>query len=150
MIAAVPAAVAVISNALGTVARMMTAHTMDEALAAAVVGVDLILAGTYFDNARMFDFLRMLKEDARTHDIPVLCIRGVSAPALLGAETGQPTLARLNVVSSASAALGAVGFVDHFARLQAIGTERANAELLNAVRAHLDGAASGTFGALVS
>ena len=137
LIAAVPAAVAVIANALGSVARMMTAHTLEEALEAAATGVDLIIAGTYFDNGRMFDLLKRLKAGAPTRNTPVLCVRGVSAPDLLEAQTSQPTLASLQVVASASEALGAAGFVDHFARQQAVGTARANAELLDAVRRQL-------------
>jgi len=137
LIAAVPAAVTVIANALGSVARMMTAHTLDEAVQAAVAGVDLIIAGTYFDNGRMFDLLRRLKEDARTQSLPVLCVRGVSAPHLLGAETTQPTLASLQVVASASEVLGAAGYIDLFARQQAVGLEQANAELRESVQRHL-------------
>lgn len=116
---------------------MMTAHTLDEALAAAIAGVDLIIAGTYFDNSRMFDLLRALKARADTRHIPVLCVRGVSAPEILGAQTLQPTLASLQIVASASEALGAVGYVDLVAQQQVMGVEQANAELLSTVQRHI-------------
>jgi len=139
LIAAVPAAVTVIANALGSVARMMTAHTLEEALEAAAAGVDLIIAGTYFDNGRMFDLLRQLKASAQTRSIPVLCVRAVSARDFLRTQTPQPTLASLQVVASASEALGAAGYVDLHARRDAVGAAPANAELLGAVRQHLHG-----------
>lgn len=138
LIAAVPAAATVIANALGSVARMMTAHTTEEALEAALAGVDLIVAGTYFDNGRMFDLLRKLKAQVTTRTIPVLCVRAVSAPDLLGAQTPQPMLASFEVVASASEALGAAGFVDLFARQRAVGETRANAELASTVCRHLN------------
>jgi response regulator RpfG family c-di-GMP phosphodiesterase len=133
LIAAVPAAVAVIANALGSMARMMTANTLEEAFEAAVAGVDLVIAGTYFDNSRMFDLLHKLKSHDLTRNIPVLCVRGVSSPQVLGSQTSQPMFSSPYVVSSASKALGAVEFVDLCARHQAIGTDRADAELRETV-----------------
>jgi hypothetical protein len=138
LIAAAPAAAAVISNVMGSLARMMTAHTLDEAVQAAAAGVDLIIAGTYFDNSRMFDLLNQLKSNVLTRDIPVLCVRGVSAPAVLGAQTSQPVLASFDVVASACKALGAVDFVDLCARQRDVGDEHANDELLDIVRLVLD------------
>ena len=137
LIAAVPASAAVISNALGSTARMMTAHTIEDAFEAALIGVDLVIAGTYFDNARMFDLLRRLKSDAKTRHIPVLCVRGVSAQDILGTQTIQPVLASLDIVESASRALGAEDYIDLIARRRDIDVDAASAELARAARAYL-------------
>jgi len=114
-------------------ARMMTANTLDEAFEAASVGVDLVIAGTYFDNSRMFDLLHRLKANELTGHIPVLCVRGVSSPQILGSQTLQPTLPSSYVVNSASLALGAAEFIDLCTRRQVVGVDQADAELRDAV-----------------
>jgi hypothetical protein len=100
---------------LGGIARTRTATTLDEAAAIIAGGVDLIIAGTYFDGSRMFDLLRLVKECDEWRDIPFVCVRGLSSPALEHDDittATKPLLSNLDVVDSASKALGAVGFVD--------------------------------------
>lgn len=134
LIAAVPAAMAAITNALGSMARMMTAHTLDEAMEAALMGVDLIIAGTYFDDSRMFDLLQRLKSNERTRDIPILCVRGASAPETFGAQTAQPVFSSPYVVASASKALGAVDYFDLCACQLDLGVAAANEQFVESVR----------------
>lgn len=141
LIAASPAATTVISTALGPSARMMTAHTIPEALSVAATGVDLIIAGIYFDESRVFDLLHMLKSDVRTQNIPVLCVRGVTAPQAFGAETDQPMLTSSRVVESATKALGAAGFIDLCIRQRELGVQQASDEFALTVRSHLQTAA---------
>lgn len=112
LIAASPAAAETIAEALGGIAPTKVAHTLDEATAIIADGVDLIVAGTYFDGSRMFDLLRLTKDRPEWRGIPFLCVRGVSAPELECDGATKPLLPNLDVVDSASKALGAVGFVD--------------------------------------
>ncbi len=70
LIAASPAAAETITEALGGIARTRTATTLGEAAAIIADGVDLIVAGTYFDGSRMFDLLRLVKECEEWRDIP--------------------------------------------------------------------------------
>ena len=112
LIAASPAAAEAITEALGGIAHTKTATSLDEAAAIIAGGVDLIVAGTYFDGSRMFDLLRLVKECAEWRDIPFLCVRGVSSPEMETDGATKPLLANLDIVDSASKALGAVGFVD--------------------------------------
>lgn len=112
LIAASPAAADAIRGALGGIAQTKIAHTLDEATAIIQRGVDLIVAGTYFDGSRMFDLLRLTKDRPEWQGIPFLCVRGVSSPELERDGATKPLLANLDIVDSASKALGAVGFID--------------------------------------
>jgi hypothetical protein len=112
LIAASPAAAGNIAGALQDLGRIRTAGTLDAAAGIIAEGVDLIVAGTYFDGSRMFDLLRLVKECEEWRDIPFLCVRGLSAPEPEQDGATKPLLANLDVVDSASRALGAVGFVD--------------------------------------
>ena len=112
LIAASPAAAETITEALGGIGHTKTAQTVDEAAATIARGVDLIVAGTYFDGGRMFDLLRLVKECEEWRDIPFLCVRGAGAPDADDDGPSKPLLANLDIVDSASRALGAVGFVD--------------------------------------
>ena len=137
LIAASPSAAEAITEALGGIAQTRTAHTVDEAAGViAQGGIDLIVAGTYFDGARMFDLLRLVKECEEWRDIPFLCVRGVSSAESESEEPSKPLLANLDIVDSASKALGAVGFVDLCDRG---GAMRAQAALAQLALACLDG-----------
>lgn len=139
LIAASPAAADAIAEALGGIAQTKTATTVDEAAAIIAGGVDLIVAGTYFDDSRMFDLLRLVKECEEWRDIPFLCVRGIGSPEHDEGAT-KPLLANLGIVDSASKALGAVGFVDLCDRS---GAERAQTALTQLALACLESSAAG-------
>jgi len=141
LIAASPAASEAIAGALGDIGHTKTAHTLDAAAAIIASGVDLIVAGTYFDGSRMFDLLRLVKECEEWRDIPFLCVRGVGSPEFDqdGPSAAKPLLANMDVVDSASRALGAVGFVDLCDRG---GAARAELALAQLALACLDGGAA--------
>lgn len=137
LVAACPAATDAINSALGKIASTITAHTFEAATDIIEQGVDILVAGVYFDGARMFELLRHVRDLGCEPAIPMICVRAASAPDLIAAETSQPVIASFNVVESASRALGAVGYVDLVQRQAAIGTAAANAELKWLVRSQL-------------
>lgn len=139
LIAATPAAAETIKEALGRLGQVKTAQTIAEAAAVIADGVDLIVAGTYFDGSRMFDLLRLVKECEAWRGIPFLCVRGINTPEAEPDEANRPLLTNLDVVDSASKALGAVGFVDLCDRS---GPSRAQLALTQLALACLDGAAN--------
>jgi hypothetical protein len=109
LVAAVPAAASIIADVVSGIASLTIVHAFDEAAENMVRGFDLIIAGTHFDGARMFDLLRFAKANPSSRDIPFLCVRGVVAP---DGVAGVPIVARMDVADRASEVLGAAGFVD--------------------------------------
>jgi hypothetical protein len=79
--------------------------------------IDLIVCGIHFDESRMFDFLRTVKADAMSRDIPLLCFRDLDSEL-------APTL--IQSLEIACRALGAVGFVDLYDLKSKCGIERAD------------------------
>jgi hypothetical protein len=139
LIAAIPASAEVIMDALGDVAHLTLAHSLPMALHRIAHGVDLIVAGTYFDGARMFDLLRAVKADPAMHDIPFICVRAISGPTTPEAAVRQPIFTNQAVVDSACRALGAVAFLDLCAEPRMRGGDAAKAALARLVRATLEG-----------
>jgi DNA-binding NtrC family response regulator len=90
------------TRALGEYARLERAATYAEAVAR--LGdreVDLVIAGIYFDEIRLFDLLRYVRQERP--GVPVLCAR-------LG-ETEVPAIT-LEGISIAATAMGAAAFLD--------------------------------------
>jgi hypothetical protein len=142
LVAAIPASAEVIMAALGDVAHVAVAHSLPAALHRIAHGVDLIIAGTYFDGARMFDLLRAVKADAATQDIPIVCVRAISAPTTPEAAVRQPIFTNQAVVDSACRALGAVAFLDLCAEPPVRGGDAAKSALAQLVRVILEGGAA--------
>jgi len=90
------------TRALGEYARLERAPTY--ATAVACLGerdIDLVIAGIYFDEIRLFDLLRHLRHELS--GVPVVCAR-------LG-ETEVPAIT-LEGISIAATTMGAAAFVD--------------------------------------
>jgi hypothetical protein len=68
-------------------------------------GFDLIMIGSRFDEARMFDLLRFLKADSKYSEIPVICFRGLRFSA-------REDESLLRIVEMACKEMGASCFVD--------------------------------------
>jgi hypothetical protein len=142
LIAAAPAAMDVIAVALRNIARLVEARTFDEAMAVIRSGVGLIIIGTFFDGSRMFDLLREVKSDDALRGIPILCVRGISAPMGDAAAMQRPLISTFAVTDNAVRALGASGYVDLCGRRLAIGEDAATAEFVALARRCLDGSAA--------
>jgi hypothetical protein len=112
LVAAIPASAEVIVEALSDVANLVVVHSMSRALHRLSFGIDLVVVGTYFDGARMFDLLQAIKHNPVNHDIPVICVRAIAAPTTPEAAVRQPIFTNQSVVDSACRALGAVAFLD--------------------------------------
>jgi CheY-like chemotaxis protein len=139
LVAAIPAAAEVIVDALSDVANLTLAHSLPMALHRIAYGVDLVVAGTYFDGARMFDLLRAVKDDPATNDIPVICVRAIAAPTTPEAAVRQPIFTNQAVVDSACRALGAVAFLDLCERPPLRSSGAAKAALARLARTCLEG-----------
>jgi CheY-like chemotaxis protein len=139
LVAAIPASAEVVVEALSGVAPLIVVHSLPRALHLIAHGVDLIIAGTYFDGSRMFDLLRAVKDDPAMRDIPFICVRAIAAPTSPEAAVRQPIFTNQDVVDSACRALGAVAFVDLCEQPPARSTAEAKVALARLARACLAG-----------
>ncbi|WP_194722105.1 hypothetical protein [Noviherbaspirillum malthae] len=70
-----PKAVTRLSNVLGDEFSLVFCHTVDDALGKLDEDIDAIICGTNFDESRMFELLRRVKDNRATRDLPVICMK---------------------------------------------------------------------------
>ena len=128
LIADVPEASVVLSACLEKETAVVTAESLEDALAEVRRGVDLVITGVHFADSQMLDLVRTIKSDPALRHLPLICVR------LIGAERGPAVLSRLRPVLSS---LEAVEFVDLIGLIQAIGAEEAFSEFRQRIRSRL-------------
>jgi D-serine deaminase-like pyridoxal phosphate-dependent protein len=126
LVADTPEAVEILPPVIGDGATLIPAFTVEEALAVAAQGVDMIVAGVHFDKSRMFDLLRMLHADRQLRNTPVVCVR------LLGSNLAPRLFEKLDIPCKA---LGAIDFIDLYALERRFGQEGARAEVARMILA---------------
>jgi hypothetical protein len=127
LIAAQPAAAAVLKAMLSELVELTTVHTVADGLVALRSERDritLIISTIAFDESRMLEFLVAVKANAEINAIPVLCCR------ILPTVLSQHTMERLGEMCTN---LGATDFVDFATLGQTYGTEAAQVQFKNAV-----------------
>jgi DNA-binding response OmpR family regulator len=108
-----------------TGSHVLYVRTMSDARAALEAGrCDLVVIGVYFDDSRMFDLVRAVRNDEIHNEVPIICVRG--SPGFTAVTT--------RTLEMAVTALSADAFVDllHFDDEQA-----GDAALREAVRRYL-------------
>lgn len=113
-----------LQRVLGTHLTLITATTVNEAVAAIDRGVDVIVCNIHFDICRMFDLLRRVKADPKTRSIPFVCFRDLEAD--LGASVTKG-------LTDTSKALGAATFLDMYTLQRAKGRVGVDIELRDVV-----------------
>jgi response regulator of citrate/malate metabolism len=95
LVADVPQMDARYSAALGgwEIGFVRTLGQARQALAAA--RHDVVAIGVYFDDSRMFDFLRVLRADRVHGEVPVVCVRGRPGFAAVTTRTLETTVKAL-------------------------------------------------------
>jgi hypothetical protein len=126
LVADTPEAVEILRPVIGDGARLIPAFTVEEALAVAAQGVDMIVAGVHFDKSRMFDLLHILHADRQLRNTPVVCVR------LLGSNLAPRLFEKLGIPCKA---LGAIDFIDLYALERRFGQEGARAEVARMILA---------------
>lgn len=79
--------------------------TMHEAQEALLSPLDAVVVAVRFDESRMFDLLRHIKDDGSLARLPIVCYRTESGPV-------TTTALALQAVQLATRSLGAADFVD--------------------------------------
>jgi CheY-like chemotaxis protein len=121
MLAAIPSdGTEVLRRAMGSAVDLLPAVTMQEALAVARQGVDVIVCGIHFDDSRMFELLRTIKADSDLRRVPFICVR------LVGSNLA-PTLVQSLEISCEL--LGAADFIDLYSLERTHGPQQAEAVL---------------------
>jgi hypothetical protein len=77
LIADLPAGVSALRRILAAHATVLGTSSLDEAIAAIGLGVDLIVCGIHFDESRMFDLLRRARAHAAARDVRSRATRSV-------------------------------------------------------------------------
>jgi hypothetical protein len=114
-----------ISRALGAEFNVVFCDTFEKARLQLDESIGLVVCGAHFDDGRMFDLLRHLKEDVRTQLIPFLVIFG---------NRPEYSPAILHSIQSASEILGARGIIDFSTLSEDLGEARAFAHFRQIVR----------------
>lgn len=116
--AGTPPAFAMLRQALGGSAELITAETLSRAAWLLAAEVDLVVCTLRFDESRMFDFLRLAK--AAAPEVPFVCCRVVDGPIA--------SLA-MEAVALAARSAGASAYVDLPDLHRRRGVEAGNATL---------------------
>jgi hypothetical protein len=114
-----------VSEALGTEFDLVICHSLVTAKAALDKDIGLIACGVRFDEGRMLDLLRYVKENTKIKSIPFFCIIGAGksfSPAVLAG------------IKKAVLILGANGIVDLSELRKKVGDKQAYETLRQAIR----------------
>jgi hypothetical protein len=119
-----PEAIVAVERALGEYAAILPAYTLDDALTLlrSRAEVDLILCGIYFGQTRMFDLLRVARQEFP--QLPFVCCR------IGDTEIPQVTV---EAVGIAAQSMGAAGFIN----LPLLRTADADPEFRSLVLSHV-------------
>jgi hypothetical protein len=123
-----PFALPLLEKALGSYVNLVPVLSLDAAqkMLASKSHIALILCGVHFDEWRMYDLLRYVR-NGYPH-VPFVCVR------LLDTEIPRVSREALRI---AAESLGAVGFVDMPELTRERGLEEAEKELMNTVLSRL-------------
>lgn len=118
-----------VSTALGTEFDLIICHTLEDALAHLDEPIGLIACGVRFSNGRMFDFLRAVKANPNTRQVPFYLMLG---------EGTKYSRAILTGIRRAAEVLGSNGFTDLSRLENHLGKEQAYERLRKVIRQHLE------------
>jgi hypothetical protein len=125
LVAARPQDVHLAYEALGTEFDLVICHSLTTAKAALSENIGLIACGVRFDEGRMLDFLRYVKENPKTQSIPFFCIIGAG-------KSFSPAV--LEGIKQAVLILGANRIVDLSELRKKVGDEQAYETLREVIR----------------
>jgi hypothetical protein len=113
------------SEALGTEFDLVICHSLIKAKVALDKDIGLIACGVRFDEGRMLDLLRYIKESPKTQSIPFFCIIGAG-------KSFSPAV--LHGIKQAVLILGANGIIDLSELRKKLGDEQAYETLRGVIR----------------
>ena len=117
--------VALTRNIIGDEFEIQVCHTFNEACAAMDGTVGLVACGVHFDSGKVFDFLRHVRENPATADLPFFILLGAGSRYSPAIVTGIKAAAKL---------LRVTGFTDLTRFADKIGKEAAFEALRKGIR----------------
>jgi hypothetical protein len=127
LIAAAPESKLPIQNFLSEEFTLSFANSMVEVMEQPYLEIDFIVCGLYFDESRMFDFLRYAKLDLQAQKVPFICVNAIRGAL-------SPTLRQS--VDIACRALGAATFIDLCYWQDEIGIEETHKKFRELIELH--------------
>jgi hypothetical protein len=125
LVAVRPQDIYLVSEALGTEFDLVICHSLTTAKVALEKDIGLTACGVRFDEGRMLDLLRYVKENPKTQSIPFLCVIGAG-------KSFSPAV--LEGIKQAVLILGANGIIDLSELRRKLGDKQAYETLRQAIR----------------
>jgi hypothetical protein len=125
LVAVRPQDIYLVFEALGTEFDLVICHSLTTAKAVLGENIGLITCGVRFDEGRMLDLLRYVKENPETQSIPFLCVIGAG-------KSFSPAV--LKGIKQAVLILGANGIIDLSELRRKLGDEQAYETLRQVIR----------------